>query len=94
MIAKKHSDKAKAFLSKQKGGFMSVLACDRAGCRNIMCDRYSHRFGYICSECFHELLESTISIVKFMNSRKEEKNTGTIWRLEELNSEFQQRRCE
>ena len=37
---------------------MSVLACDRKGCQNIMCDRLSDDYGYICNECFEELLES------------------------------------
>jgi len=35
---------------------MSVLACDRRGCANIMCDRYSHTYGYICNDCFEELV--------------------------------------
>lgn len=35
---------------------MSVLACDRKGCHNVMCDRLSHQYGYICEECFEELV--------------------------------------
>jgi len=35
---------------------MGVLACDRKGCDNIMCDRLSHRYGYICNDCFEELV--------------------------------------
>jgi hypothetical protein len=35
---------------------MSVLACDRAGCENVMCDRLIlDGQAYICDECFEEL---------------------------------------
>ena len=34
---------------------MSVLACDRLGCRNVMCDRISYEYNaYLCEECFNE----------------------------------------
>lgn len=51
---------------------MGVLACDRKGCKNIMCDRYSPKYGYICWECFNELLEvhSSVTIAEFMESEK------------------------
>lgn len=35
---------------------MSVLACRRRGCPNIMCDRCSSEYGHICHECFEELV--------------------------------------
>lgn len=35
---------------------MSVLACDRLGCENIMCDRLLFGRRYICEECWRELL--------------------------------------
>lgn len=35
---------------------MSVLACSRQGCENIMCDKYSYIYGYICDECFEGLV--------------------------------------
>ena len=35
---------------------MSVLACNRAGCENIMCEIYSPDFGYICRDCYGELV--------------------------------------
>lgn len=35
---------------------MSVLACRRNGCDNIMCDRFNYEFGYLCDECFEELI--------------------------------------
>ena len=34
---------------------MGTKACTRAGCENILCDRYSNKFGYLCDECFEEL---------------------------------------
>ena len=37
---------------------MGVLQCSRNGCENVMCDRYSPMYGYICEECFKELLSS------------------------------------
>lgn len=52
---------------------MSVLACSRSGCDNIMCDRYSPKFGYICQECFEELCRLGVdtNIRVFMDSRVE-----------------------
>lgn len=35
---------------------MSVLACDRLDCGNIMCDRLLFNSHYICGECWQELL--------------------------------------
>lgn len=40
---------------------MSVLPCNRVGCNHIMCDRYSPTYGYICNECFNELVERGIN---------------------------------
>ena len=56
---------------------MGVLACNRAGCRNVMCDRYSDQYGYICEECFQELLSKNrfINIKSFI---QEEKHAGFI----------------
>lgn len=55
---------------------MGVLACDREGCENVMCDRLSQRYGYICWECFDELVASgKLDIEGFMGQelRHEEK---------------------
>ena len=51
---------------------MSVLSCARRGCNNIMCDRLSNEYGYICHECFNELVASGIAtdIEVFMDSNK------------------------
>jgi hypothetical protein len=50
---------------------MGVLACNRYDCENIMCDRYSSTYGYICNECFDELVASgKKNIQKFMESNR------------------------
>jgi hypothetical protein len=50
---------------------MSVLQCDRAECENIMCDRFSSQHGYLCGDCFDELLElGKGRIEDFMKSPK------------------------
>lgn len=55
---------------------MGVMACDRLGCTNILCEMYSHNHGYICKECHNEMLEklgkttTTDAINKFMASEK------------------------
>ena len=51
---------------------MGVLSCNRKGCENIMCHRHSYEYGYICSECFDELVNSgpTTDIEQFMNGNK------------------------
>lgn len=65
---------------------MGVLRCDRADCENIMCDRYSEKYGYICDDCFQELVASgIIDINYFMNISK--KNA----RKEELEKIFKER---
>ena len=35
---------------------MGVKSCHRGDCRNVMCDRYSSEYGYICGDCFKELV--------------------------------------
>ena len=49
---------------------MSVLACNRIGCNNIMCDRYSNMYGYLCDDCFDELVKTGkgTSLKEFMNT--------------------------
>lgn len=51
---------------------MSVLACSRNGCDNIMCDLQSYDYGYICYDCYAELKETPdVSIYEFMRSPKQ-----------------------
>ena len=47
---------------------MGVMNCARRGCGSILCDRSSHDFGYLCNDCFDELVKSgpTTDIAKFM----------------------------
>lgn len=59
---------------------MGVLECSRSGCPNIMCNHYSHRYGYICDDCFNELVEyckrkgvTHGNVKEFMNSEREER---------------------
>lgn len=51
---------------------MGVKQCSRAECGSVMCDRYSEHFGYICQECFQELVELGVAadIKAFMSSEK------------------------
>jgi len=66
---------------------MSVLACNRNSCENVMCDYYSHRFGYLCSYCFEELNQlkpkSYEEIEAFMDS-SERKQTDSSLDLNEI----------
>ena len=47
-----------------------VRRCCRGDCENIMCERYSKKYGYICEECFKELvgLGPNTNIKEFMES--------------------------
>lgn len=48
------------------------MSCNRNGCDNVMCHRYSSKHGYICHECFKELVQSgaETNIKMFMESEK------------------------
>jgi len=50
---------------------MSVLACNRYKCENVMCDRLSDTFGYICNDCFDELVNTdpNMRIDRFMQTK-------------------------
>lgn len=58
---------------------MSVLACDRAGCEHIMCDRLSYKYGYICDYCFEELckLPASTDIESFMGQTPKDFDDAT-----------------
>lgn len=57
------------------GDPMGVMPCAREGCEHIMCRRYNSHHGYICEECFADLVVflaerdgSSVKIVEaFMN---------------------------
>lgn len=52
---------------------MGVLECSRVGCKNVMCNRYSSTYGYLCYECFEELvsLGPETNIYVFLRSNKQ-----------------------
>ncbi|UUW39891.1 hypothetical protein VP14_204 [Vibrio phage VPMCC14] len=60
---------------------MGVLACDREGCENIMCDYISHERGeYLCWECKRELIEKGFcDIDEFMGREKKPRNNQEAW---------------
>lgn len=62
---------------------MGVMGCDRFNCQNIMCDRYSDEHGYICNDCFEELLclGVTADVQLFMRTRKDKRfDKGDVYR--------------
>lgn len=69
---------------------MGILACDRNGCDNIMCSRYSNYFGYICYDCFQELRDTknVLTIGDFMQSEKKPHLEESSWE-DYINKEFQ-----
>lgn len=57
---------------------MGAMICSREGCESPMCDRYSNLHGYICDECFRELVRSgpMTDICDFMISTKPDDTTA------------------
>ena len=53
---------------------MSVLACSRDGCTGIMCNRYHTQYGYLCEDCFEELVSRGVgqNISNFLDEEKED----------------------
>lgn len=65
---------------------MGVKKCNRNNCPHILCDRYSSIHGYICCNCFEELVKSEMDISSFMEtSPKPDKEEE---RRKELEKEF------
>lgn len=54
---------------------MSVLLCNRRGCNNTY-DRVSSEHGYICDDCFDELIAKIKTVIE-----------TTIW-IDYVNNEF------
>lgn len=52
---------------------MGVMECNRLGCDNIMCQRYSSEFGYLCEECFYEMVDRGLTVGNFMKTKKNDK---------------------
>ena len=63
---------------------MGVMNCDRRGCDSAMCDKLSHKFGYICNECMKELIEFCLKansvsddiVGRFMETPKKSQGLG------------------
>jgi hypothetical protein len=70
---------------------MSAIPCSKVGCNNVMCDRYSYVYGYICRSCFVRLVGSKVDIQTFMNTPKEEEEAFnyTKDRLSDISGIFQ-----
>lgn len=49
---------------------MGVLRCVRYYCNNILCDRHSYEYGYLCNDCFEELVDLgiNVNIEKFLQT--------------------------
>lgn len=80
---------------------MGVMECSRNGCDHILCECYSHTYGYLCYDCLCELKQfvktSLISlphatipelIEKFMDMEKDEEVTCCFDVDEYINREF------
>ena len=53
---------------------MGSMQCYRVGCENACCDLYNERFGYICFECFEQLVAiGSLDVAAFMADDKEVK---------------------
>lgn len=52
---------------------VGVMACSRTGCDNVMCDRYSSHYGYLCWQCFNELISlgPEANVSSFMKTEKD-----------------------
>jgi hypothetical protein len=61
---------------------MSLRKCSRRNCENIMCDRLSLKYGYICSDCFDELvyLGPKTDIEEFMNNTESREDTSASYK--------------
>lgn len=70
---------------------MSLLSCSRKGCKNILCDRLSSTYGYICDECFDELVyqwRNRGSIKEFLETPKRDEEKTKINFYDLYNNEF------
>lgn len=52
---------------------MGVMQCNRNGCNTVLCNLLSDTHGYICTNCYNELMDGAERNVKtFMNSLKDD----------------------
>lgn len=73
---------------------MGVLRCARRNCSGIMCDRYSPNYGYLCGDCFSELVDqpSTVDILEFLNTEPKTQEVKKEDMFKKWDSEFSIRR--
>ena len=57
---------------REQEGALDYHTCSRKGCTTKKCTRHSVKYGYICHDCFLELIRNgaSISIAGFMSRRK------------------------
>jgi len=69
---------------------MGVMQCSRNGCDNIMCNRRNEKHGYICNDCFEELvlLGAETNVSNFMRSPKLDRDLKSSYAR--FNLEFQE----
>ena len=67
---------------------MGVMQCDRNYCENILCEHHSNDYGYLCNECFQELINSELSIDEFIQTRKKSLRKDYESREEYIRSQF------
>lgn len=46
--------------------------CSRKGCSTFLCDRFSPFYGYLCSSCYQEMINTFCDIDYFMETEKME----------------------
>ena len=54
---------------------MEEIICSRKNCSETNCVRYSREFGYICEDCFAELVAKQLPVEDFLSTPKLVKNT-------------------
>ena len=73
---------------------MGVLKCDRKNCENIMCRYYSVVHGYLCEDCFEELVSSgyKTDVTNFMSDyRKIDKVDARIVFIQIFTDRYKER---
>lgn len=64
------------------------MECNRNYCDHILCDHYSSEHGYLCNECFQELIDSDLPIDEFIQTKKENQDGDYETREEYIRSIF------
>jgi hypothetical protein len=69
---------------------MGMVRCYKKNCQNILCGRFSHKYGYLCNECFDELIKSgpETNLDNFMGKPFQEEKDRRIAAETRFNTEF------